>query len=198
MVLDYKKNPDEAIRRAVEDLKNGIPVVFPTETVYGIGCLISRPDAGEKIFEIKQRDRGKPLAAHISRIEQVEDLVEEIPPVFESLAKKYLPGPLAVIMKKKSHIPDSVTGGFDTISIRFPDNEACLRLTGAVGEPLAATSANVSGRPSTISGREAASCSEFERLTIIDDGTTKYQRESTVVSAVNGKIEILRQGVIEL
>ena len=196
IIADYKKEPQKAIDLAIEALSNHQPIVFPTETVYGIGCRLSDLEAVKKIYEIKKRNAKKPLAAHISNIKQVNNLVSEKPAIFAELNEKYLPGPLAIIMKKKTYISDQITSGFNTISIRYPDNDACLKIIDAIGEPLVATSANFSGEPAIISGQEAYQKLKGYIALIIDDGITKYQKESTVISIVKNKIEVLRQGVL--
>jgi L-threonylcarbamoyladenylate synthase len=196
--LNIAEDSNVAFEIAKKYLDNSEPIIFPTETVYGLGCKISDLEAVKKIYKIKERDAKKPLAAHISNLKQVEDLVSEIPPLFYELAEKYLPGPLAIIMKKKPSISDEITSGFDTISIRYPNNQACLDLIDYIGEPLAATSANMSGDSAVLSGTQANEKMKGKVGLILDDGTTKYEKESTVISIVSGEIQVLRSGVIEL
>ncbi len=194
--IKISRCPKVAFEKAKYYLSKHEPIIFPTETVYGLGCKISDLEAVRKIYKIKNRDMKKPLAAHISNLKQVEDLVAEIPPLFYELAEKYLPGPLAIIMKKEPAISDEITSSFDTISIRYPANQACLDLIDYVGEPLAATSANMSGEPAILSGIQANEKMSSKVGLILDDGITKYEMESTVISIIEGSIQVLRQGVI--
>jgi L-threonylcarbamoyladenylate synthase len=196
--INISEDPQTAFEKAKKYLDNSEPIIFPTETVYGLGCKMSDLEAVKKIYKIKERDAKKPLAAHISNLEQVKELVEEIPPLFYDLAEKYLPGPLAIIMKKKATVSDEITSGFDTISIRFPDNQECLDLIDYIGEPLAATSANISGEPAVLSGTHAFEKMNHKVGLILDGGLTKYEKESTVISIIKGEIQILRQGILSI
>lgn len=174
----------------------GYPIAFPTETVYGLGTPISNVQGVKEIFRVKGREQTKPLAAHISNLEQITGLSDEIPNAFFVLAQHFLPGPLAVIINKSNKIDDRVTCGFDTISIRYPDSVVACDLIDLIGEPLAATSANLSGNKSSISSEEVYKELKGKIKYIIDDGITFYQSESTIVSLISGSVKILRQGVI--
>lgn len=180
-------------------LKDGEVIAFPTETVYGLGAHIFQANAVMKIFEIKGRDFNKPMAAHISNLNQVELLAFDIPDEFYKLAEAFLPGALSIVLKKKPNVPDIVTAGFDTIAIRYPDNKIALELIENFGQPLAATSANISGKNSAKKVDEIVS--EFRSIIplIIDDGPTLYGIESTVISLVDiSKPRVFRQGQISL
>lgn len=174
----------------------GFPIAFPTETVYGLGTPISNIRGANEIFRIKDRDQTKPLAAHISNLEQVPFLSEEIPNDFFLLAEHFLPGPLAIIINKSNNINGIITCGFDTISIRFPDSTIACNLIEIIGEPIAATSANLSGNLSSTSAEEVYKELNGKIKYIIDGGITHYGQESTIVSLAGGSIKLLRQGVI--
>uniref|UniRef100_A0A7J2TJ24 Threonylcarbamoyl-AMP synthase n=1 Tax=Archaeoglobus fulgidus TaxID=2234 RepID=A0A7J2TJ24_ARCFL len=138
-------NPDErGIGRAVEILKRGGLIAFPTETVYGLGCDAMNEKALEKLFEVKKRPKNKPLIVGVSRIEQVYEIAE-VNELAEKLMEKFFPGPLTLIMKKKK-IPDLVTGGKDKVAVRMPAHEVPLRLIEGLGKPIVVPSANISGR----------------------------------------------------
>ena len=147
-ILDVKKNKELSIDLAIESINRGFPVAFPTETVYGLGAPIFNIDTIRKIFEIKQRDLGNPLTAHISNLNDVDFLCKDIPDDFYKLSEKFLPGPLAIILHKKNEINNIISGNQSTLSIRFPANSFFLEFANIIGQPFAATSANLSGRPS--------------------------------------------------
>ena len=132
------------IKKAAEIIKNGGVVVYPTETVYGIGASIFSEIALNRIFEIKKRERGKPISVAVSGLKMMDELVytgeKEI-----AFIKKFLPGPVTVLMKKKSIVPDILTPGTDLVGIRYPDNREALMLIELAGVPITSTSANFSG-----------------------------------------------------
>jgi L-threonylcarbamoyladenylate synthase len=174
----------------------GYPIAFPTETVYGLGTPINNSRGIQEIFKIKGRELTKPLAAHISSLEQVSDLSDEIPDDFYLLAEHFLPGPLAIIIKKSRNIDDNVTCGFDTISIRFPSSIIACEMIDLIGEPFAATSANLSGNYSAKTAEEVYKELNGKIKYIIDGGITQYQKESTILSLAGVSPRLLRRGVI--
>jgi len=197
--IEVKSEKDyrNAINIAVEYLSNSLPIVFPTETVYGLGAGIDNPKAIKTIYKIKNRDGNKPLAAHISNLYQVEELADSTPNNFYILAEKFLPGPLAVILKKKSGLFDESVCGMDTISFRYPDCELALRIINEYGKPISATSVNISGQPSIIDTNSINEALINSLPLIIDQGITKYKGESTIISLVD-EPKILRVGVIPI
>ncbi len=185
---------EKQIQEAAVLLKKGEIVAFPTETVYGLGgCLFDR-DAIEKIYVAKGRPKAKPLSAHIASLDQVLLLAEDIPEAFYRLAKRFFPGPLTLILKKKASIPDFVTGFTETIGIRFPNHPVALSLIKAAGMPLAAPSANISGRPSPISAEQVLQDLDGKIAAIVDGGACPLGVDSTIFDLVSFKI--LRQGKI--
>ncbi|MFP4369597.1 MAG: L-threonylcarbamoyladenylate synthase [Bacteroidota bacterium] len=197
-ILDLRKDPDKHLAKALEILNKGGIIAFPTETVYGLGAKISNTEACKKIFSAKNRPQDNPLAAHISKPEQVEKYIKDVPDSFYKLAEKFLPGPLSVIMEKKDFVNDIITGGLKTLSIRFPQNQYALRLINEAGEPLAATSANKSGRPSPITASHVFSDLSGIIPLILDGGPAQFGYESTVLSLTGDKPLILRPGVITI
>lgn len=196
VIYNSKRNKKEAISQAVFHLKNKDAIVFPTETVYGIGACIFDVGAVEKVFQIKNRPLDKPMAAHISSIEQVSLLSDNVPDLFYRLAEKYLPGPLSLIIPKNSKISDIVTAGFKTVGVRFPSNEVCKEIISAYGTPLAATSANISGGKSPQSAQDAVSDLQGLVPCIIDDGETQYKKDSTVLDITGETPRLLREGAV--
>jgi len=195
-ILDSISEIELSIGKAVNWLKNGIPVAFPTETVYGLGAGLFDINAIEKIFRIKGRKFSNPLSAHISNVSDVEFLCSEIKDEFYILAEEFLPGPLSIIMKKKKEVSDLVTGGGDTLSIRIPDNEIFLRLSQNFGQPIAGTSANLSGRPSPVTAMHVFDDLQGEIPVILDGGSSRYSIESTVISLVGSEPVLIRPGAI--
>lgn len=184
------------IKVAAEVLQQGGIVGFPTETVYGIGCDILNPSAVEKIFQLKKREKSKPLAAHVGSFDQIEMVADTNVEFFDKLYENFLPGPLAVILPKKELVDNVVTCGLNTISIRFPDCTEAIELALALGRPVAATSANLSGQPSAIHHSDVQKYFPNELDFIVEGGFTKYRKESTIIDLTTSPPKILRVGVI--
>jgi len=195
-ILDVKKNKELSIDLAIESINRGFPVAFPTETVYGLGAPIFNIDTIRKIFEIKQRDLGNPLTAHISNLNDVDFLCKDIPDDFYKLSEKFLPGPLAIILHKKNEINNIISGNQSTLSIRFPANSFFLEFANIIGQPFAATSANLSGRPSPNCAEVVLDDLNGKIEYILDTGKCDYSIESTVISLVGENPILVRPGVI--
>ncbi len=187
------------LKEASEFIKEGKVVVFPTETVYGIGANIFNKKAVKKIFSIKKRPRDNPLIVHISSSEEVKNLAK-IPKEREEeivkLMKNFWPGPLTIILKKQKHILDEVTSGLDTVAIRMPKDKIALKFLQSCNSPIGAPSANISQKPSTTRFEDA-----FDDLNGRVDGIIKAKNsqiglESTVVDLTVKPAVILRPGSI--
>ncbi len=187
-------HPDQ-IALAAECLQKGELVAFPTETVYGLGAPIFNPDAIAKIYLAKGRPSDNPLIAHISSLDQVHQIARDIPPEFDLLANVFFPGPLTVVLKKHPSVPSIVSGGLDTIAVRMPRHTVAQQLIAAVGQPIVAPSANLSGKPSSTTAQHVVSDFEGKIKAVIDGGPTEYGVESTVVSLVSEPC-LLRLGAI--
>jgi len=190
----------EAVKEAAEIIIAGGLVVFPTETVYGLGANALCDNAVHKIFEAKGRPADNPLIVHIADLDMLEGLVAE-PKLSESameLVKRFWPGALALIFKKASGVPDIVSGGLSTVAIRMPDNQAALELIRASGVPIAAPSANVSGRPSPISAEHVKVDLDGKIDMILDGGFTTVGLESTILDLTAQTPTLLRPGAITL
>ncbi|MBO4547976.1 MAG: threonylcarbamoyl-AMP synthase [Abditibacteriota bacterium] len=186
---------EAAARETARVLSEGGTAVFPTETVYGIGCLMSRPDAAERIYGIKRRDRSKPLPVMVDSPGRI-GLAAESHPALEVLAREYMPGPLTVILPKKPSVPDIVCAGGDTVALRIPDHPFLLTLLRILGEPICATSANLSGRPAPSSFdlldpeiRKAADI-------VINMGPAEIGSASVILDLTGREPRILREGTI--
>ena len=192
-----KDNIDYSVMEmAGEILRRGEMVAFPTETVYGLGANALDESASAKIYEAKGRPSDNPLIVHISKEEQLEPLVKEIPEKARLLMEKFWPGPLTLIFKKKDTVPDGTTGGLDTVAIRMPDNAVALAMIDAAKVPIAAPSANTSGRPSPTTANHVMDDMNGRISMILDGGAVGIGIESTIVD-VTGEIPmILRPGYI--
>jgi len=190
-----KLNPEpEIISQAAEIIKNGGLVAFPTETVYGLGADALNSEAVKKIYEAKGRPSDNPLILHVENFNQVYELVE-VNKTAEILMKKFWPAPLTLVMKAKNIIPLQTRGGLETAAIRMPNNPVALALIKASGTPIAAPSANLSGRPSPTDFESVFNDMNGRIEMILDGGAVEVGIESTVIDITNPeKILMLRPG----
>lgn len=187
---------EEKIKEVAQDILNGELVIFPTETVYGIGANALNDDACKNIFKAKGRAGDNPLIVHVNNVDMIKKLVEEPNEIEKKLIKSFCPGPFTLIFKAKNIIPKSVTAGLDTVGIRMPSNKIANKLIEYAGVPIAAPSANVSGRPSGTKIDDILKEFDGKVSTIIDDGMVDIGLESTVVRVIDNKVRILRPGKI--
>lgn len=188
-------NAKEGLDDAVSLIKNGELVVFPTETVYGLGANAYNSAAVKKIFEAKGRPQDNPLIVHISRVEEVREIARDIPEVFFTLAEKFMPGALTVVLPRSERIPDIVTAGGDTVAVRMPDNAFARELI-ARSFPLAAPSANRSKHVSPTSAKHVYDDLKGKVPLILDGGECGVGIESTVLDLTSGSPVILRPGAV--
>ncbi|UXH43111.1 L-threonylcarbamoyladenylate synthase [Rossellomorea vietnamensis] len=182
---------------AAKILQQDEVVAFPTETVYGLGANATSDTAVEKIFKAKGRPSDNPLIVHISNKEQLEGLVEEIPSDASTLIDAYWPGPLTIIFKNKENVfSERVTAGLDTVGIRMPDHPVALSIIEAAGLPIAAPSANRSGKPSPTTAQHVIDDLDGRIAGVVDGGETGVGVESTVVDCTGEIPVILRPGGI--
>ena len=197
LFIDFKDGISKSeLEISKETIDNKGILVFPTETVYALGTSAFNEEGIKKIFEIKNRPLSNPISVLVSDITMIRSLVRNISPSEEKLIEKFFPGPLTIVFDKKDTVPDVLTAGEDTIGIRMPDNEFSLKLIKGTKTPLAATSANLSGKES---GTNIESIKEdFGNLVdcYIDGGESQIGIPSTVVRVEEGKIRIIREGTI--
>ncbi|MBS0652977.1 MAG: threonylcarbamoyl-AMP synthase [Verrucomicrobia bacterium] len=189
---------EQQIQEAASLLKSGSIVAFPTETVYGLGASIFQPKAILEIFKVKGRPQDNPLIAHVSNLEQVEKIARDIPPVFYSLASRFFPGPLTVVLNKRECVPSIVSAGLNSIALRMPSHPIARLLIEAVGEPIVAPSANISGTPSSTRCEHVVQDFEGKIAAVIDGGSAHYGIESTVISLNNDSPMLLRPGAVNV
>lgn len=192
------ENTNEELNKAAQLIKNGEVVVIPTETVYGLGANALDSEAVSKIFEAKGRPSDNPLIVHVSDFSEVEKLVEEIPEGAKLLANEFWPGPLTMILKKRDIIPDRVSAGLKTVGIRLPENEIARAFIKACGTPIAAPSANISGRPSPTTFEHVFEDMNGRVAGIIRGGDAKVGVESTVIDMTAEIPTVLRPGGISI
>ncbi|MDR1753371.1 MAG: threonylcarbamoyl-AMP synthase [Eubacterium sp.] len=190
------KPTDGAIETAAAILKENGLVAMPTETVYGLAANAFSEIAIEKIFSAKDRPRDNPLIVHIADKEMLGDLVREIPITAKILIEKFWPGPLTLILPKTEKVPRGTNCGLDTVAVRFPENKIAINLIKKCGFPLAAPSANSSGKPSPTKAKHVYDDLNGKIPLIIDGGECKLGIESTVVLPGEKSIRILRPGGI--
>ena len=183
---------------AAELIKNGETVIFPTETVYGLGANALDGAAVAKIFEAKGRPSDNPLIVHISDLLEIESFVEEIPEGAKLLAENFWPGPLTIILRKKAIIPDCVSAGLNTVGIRIPENETAREFIKACGVPLAAPSANISGKPSPTTFEHVFDDLNGRVAGIIRGGDARVGVESTVIDMTAEIPTVLRPGGVSV
>ena len=190
------KTDDNSIQKAGEILRNGGLVAFPTETVYGLGGNALMADSVKKIYEAKGRPSDNPLIVHIADKSDIAPLVKDISENAKKLIEAFMPGAFTIILKRSELIPDSVTAGMETVAVRFPENETAQRVIKASGVPVAAPSANLSGKPSPTRAIHVIDDLSGRVDAIIDGEDCTIGVESTIVDASKDVPVLLRPGGI--
>lgn len=185
-----------SLDEAAAVLRHGGLVVFPTETVYGIGANANDENAVRSIFTAKGRPQDNPLIVHVADTDRLSQVADEVPDAVKVLLSAFSPGPLTVVLRKNKSLPDIVTAGLDTVAVRIPSNPVARELLKRCEVPVAAPSANVSGRPSPTSFEMAFFEMDGRTDVIIDGGNCEVGLESTVVCLRGNTVTILRPGAI--
>lgn len=196
--VDRKNIDYDIIKEASEIIKRGGTVVFPTETVYGIGADALNDDAVDKIFKAKGRPQDNPLIVHIADYNDLNKLASEVSEKAQIMAQKFWPGPLTMILNKKEILSDKITAGLKTAAIRFPKNEIALAIIRESKKPIAAPSANTSGKPSPTEASHVVEDLMGKVDMIIDGGSTDIGVESTVLDMTTDIPMILRPGGVTI
>jgi L-threonylcarbamoyladenylate synthase len=197
VMLDESKLDNNAIAEAGEVIRKGGLVAFPTETVYGLGANALDEEAVKKIFIAKGRPQDNPLIVHVVDF-NIKPLVKNIPDIAVKLMEKFWPGPLTLLMEKSSFIPEVTSAGLSTVGIRMPSNIIARELISAAGVPVAAPSANVSGRPSPTETSRCVEDLEGKVDFILGGGSCEFGLESTIVDCTSNPPCVLRPGGITL
>ena len=192
------ENTTEDLKAAAQLIKAGETVIFPTETVYGLGANALDSKAVGKIFQAKGRPSDNPLIVHISKVSDMDALAEVIPECAVALAEKFWPGPLTIILKKKPCVPDTVSAGLKTVGIRLPENEIARNFIEECGVPIAAPSANISGKPSPTSFAHVYEDMNGRVAGIIKGDECRVGVESTVIDMTADTPTVLRPGGISV
>jgi len=191
------KKPQLGLLKKVAEiiLKDGV-IGYPTETVYGLGANALNSFSVKKVFQLKGREKQKPILIISPAIEQVKRLVSSFPEQAEILANHFWPGPLTMVLEASPQLPEWLLGGGERIGIRMPSNTICLELLKLCGVPITSTSANISGERNPTSAGEVLKNFGDKLDLIIDGGKSMSQIASTVVSVEDDKIVLIREGAI--
>ena len=189
-------NDPQSIAIAAEILRNGGLVAIPTETVYGLGANGLNENAVAQIFVVKGRPQDNPLILHVADASDMERFAHDIPAEAYKLAEAFWPGPLTMILPAKDIVPKRTTGGRDTVGIRCPDSEVTRAIIRAAGIPVAAPSANTSGKPSTVTAEHVLHDHDGKIEAVVDGGHSRVGVESTIVDLTESPARLLRPGGI--
>lgn len=192
---DVKAQADD-IARAGKLLREGELVAFPTETVYGLGANGFDAEACARIYAAKGRPSDNPLILHVCDRAMVDTVAAEVTPMAEKLLAAFCPGPITLIMRRRAAVPDRITGGLATVGVRMPESRVARALIRAAGVPVAAPSANISGRPSPTTAASVYRDMQGRIPLILDGGPCRFGVESTIVDCTGPVATILRPGAI--
>lgn len=193
-----QKISKQSIAKAVALLKKGEVVAFPTETVYGLGANAFSAAAVKKIFAAKGRPADNPVLVHVGSLEMLHTVVRSVPPRAQKLIDAFWPGPLTLILPVAKTVPRAVTTGLSTVAVRMPSGKVALALIRGAGVPLAAPSANTSGRPSPTTAAHVLQDMRGTIPLILDGGPSQFGVESTIVDASRTPAVVLRPGAISI
>ena len=181
---------------AAEIIKNGGLVAIPTETVYGLGANGLDPQSVAKIFEAKGRPQDNPLILHVSETTEIENFCHSIPDSAYRLAERFWPGPLTMVLPARDTVPKCTTAGLPTVAVRCPDNAVTREIIRLSGCPIAAPSANISGKPSTTTAEHVMHDHDGKIDAVVDGGPCRVGLESTIVDLTEDRPRLLRPGGI--
>lgn len=198
-VFNWKENIDELeLNEVIKTIKEDGIIIFPTDTVYGIACNCFSEKAINKIFNIKERIKEKPINVLTDSVEKINLVVETIREKEQLLIDIYFPGALTIILDKKENVPDILTSNLKTIGVRIPNNKIALTILEKIPYPLATTSANLSGEEAGTKINDFIEFFDGKVDIIIDGGITKIKQASTIVRVENDEVKILREGSIKI
>lgn len=183
-------------RRAIETLTQGGVVVYPTDTVYGVGCRIDDDAAVRRLFVLKGRPHTEALPVLLADVAQLDQYARDVPPAARRLVSRFWPGALTVVVRRSERVPSLVAGGGPTVALRVPNHPVPRALVRAVGVPIVGTSANTHGMPSPVTAQLAVYDLGDRVDLVLDGGRVPGGRESTVVDVTSQSPRVVRQGAI--
>jgi L-threonylcarbamoyladenylate synthase len=192
-----KNEPVENFSAAMEALRRGGVIVYPTETLYGLGADALHSAAVERVFELKGRDPNNPISVLLADNEMLRALVVAIPVAAQTLMARFWPGPLTLVLPGRKNLPKPLLNPTGGVGVRISSQPIATRLVRTLGHPLTATSANPSGKEPARTVREANNYFARDIEVFVDGGTLKSKRGSTVVEVMDDVIKIIREGDIE-
>lgn len=198
-IFDWKQEIDkDELKEVIETLNNNGLIIFPTDTVYGLACNCFNAQAIEKIFEIKDRIKNKPINVLTDSVDKIKLVVDKISEKEKELIDKYMPGSLTIIFNKNDKTPSNLTANLNTIGVRIPDEKIALKILSSIDYPLAVTSANLSGEEAGTEINDFIDYFNGKVDIIIDGGPTKLKLASTIVRVENENIKVLREGTTKI
>jgi len=196
--IDPQKPERRTVAEAAEAILRGGVISFPTDTFYGLGCSLMDPAAVDMLYRLKRRPQNLAVISLISDPSEVEALASVIPDVAVTLMKRFWPGPLSIVFRASLVVPQACRGPRETIALRYPDHPLSLALVSALGGPLVASSANLSGQPPAKSAEEVIRAFGNQLDLVLDGGPSQANAPSTLVDVTTGKVEILRPGAVDV
>ena len=195
--IDLKNNIDNnKLKEVAQIIKKGGIVIFPTETVYGIGANGLDEKAIKKLYDIKQRPTNKPISLLVANIEMINEIAKDITDIEYKIMEAFFPGPLTIILNKKDKVPNIVSANQNTIGVRMPSEIIARKIIEYANVPIATPSANISGKPSGTNVETIMKDFKGKIDCVVDSGDSKIGVASTIVKVINGKVHILREGSI--
>ena len=199
MYYNWEKNiVEEELNNVVKLVQNGEVIIFPTETVYGIGANALDANAVKKVFEAKNRPLDNPLIVLVSKKEDIKKVAQNISEIEQILIDNFMPGPFTLVLEKKESVPDIVSAGSSYVGVRIPDNKIAQKIIEMSGVPIVGPSANISGKLSGTNVQDIKEELENKVSVIIDGGQTSIGIESTIVKVIDGIPTILRPGKVTI
>ena len=198
VAVDPRAPAAAAVEAAAAVLRADGLVAFPTETFYGLGAAALRPAAVRRIFDVKGRPEGKPLLVLVDSIAMVERLTTDVPPRARALMDRYWPGALTLVLRARADVPFEITAGSGTIGVRLSAHAVARALVTALGGPVTAPSANLSGRPAPTTAAEAVAAFGDALPLVLDGGATPGGRPSTVLDVTVDPPRVIRAGAVQV
>ena len=189
---------NDGLDKAVDALLAGKAVIFPTDTVYGLGVSVKHARTLKAIYDLKKRDAGKPIAWLVDGVGALDEYGVDVPDRARALAAQHWPGALTIIVRANENVPDEFSSGRGTIGLRMPDCKTTLELIKSVGSPLATSSANISGNPDSSSANSIDESLLDKVAAVVLDDASSGGVASTVIDCSQGKTVIVRQGAIRV